>query len=627
MNEAIIFESKEDDDFRKNMESYVVKFCKEKNIDKAAILDYPTVYIHTWKRKREKKLYDVYVGESNNVVERTGQHWHDSQNKSLWQHHLTEASHAPVIYVLGHKCFNKSLTLDLENRLIQYVTSLGGTTVREVYNGRGNPQRKYYTDDKFESIFSDVWQQLRKKNEELFLTEDEVKNLALFKASPMLALTEEQSDAQKLIVEKVCDAVKNKKKDQLIFVEGEAGSGKTVLTSHVFYDLFHFHNDKINKIKTCLLVNHDEQFKIFKDMAETLNLKDEKKNIVVYKPTSFINKKKEVDVAFVDESHLLLTRGKQSYVGKNQLHDIMNLARVTVVMFDANQILAAEQYLTDEAIQSMRDLSKKQENYVSLKNQMRMQASPQVLSWIDNFSKEGKVTSIPNDDRYEIKIFKSPNELHNAIKNVVKNPKYKLSRLIASYDWPYKNKVKNDGTKWGVNIDKWFLPWNRESFKLLNRKDKKNLSNKSWHEQSQTIDEVGSIYTIQGFDLAYSGVILGKSIKYIDGKIVFDPKESCNGKAVQKRTMDDGSKQTFAKRLLKNELRVLMTRGVYGLYIYACDEGLRNALLKAQCNKGNLYSLDTYRQFLGLDNVAASDPLNESSPANQYIKNVKKTKR
>ena len=70
-------------------------------------------------------------------------------------------------------------------------------------------------------------------------------------------------------------------------------------------------------------------------------------------------------------------------------------------------------------------------------------------------------------------------------------------------------------------------------------------------------------------------------MKYRNGKIVFDPKESHNHKAIQNRTLSDGSKQKFGEILLQHEVRVLMTRGVNGMYIYACDDELREALKKA----------------------------------------------
>ena len=36
----------------------------------------------------------------------------------------------------------------------------------------------------------------------------------------------------------------------------------------------------------------------------------------------------------------------------------------------------------------------------------------------------------------------------------------------------------------------------------------------NWAEKDYSINEAGSIFTIQGFDLAYAGVILGPSVKY-----------------------------------------------------------------------------------------------------------------
>lgn len=85
-------------------------------------------------------------------------------------------------------------------------------------------------------------------------------------------------------------------------------------------------------------MNHDEQITVYKQIAEKLGLKENYGEIVC-KPTTFINHhsvQEPVDVAFIDEVHLLLTQGKQSYRGDNQLEDIINRARVTVVMFDEN---------------------------------------------------------------------------------------------------------------------------------------------------------------------------------------------------------------------------------------------------------------------------------------------------
>ena len=570
----IIYCAEETEKFRSNIKASIQAFHdKEPNI----LLDYPVVYIHAW--KTANGMYDVYIGESNDIVSRTKSHWEAHKDSKNWQSHM----HNSTIYVIGHEYFNKSLTLDIEDRLIQYVSSMGGFSVNHVYNGRGNPQNLYYTHDYLVPIFKDIWESLRKKNNQLFCPQEEVENFALFKASPMHVLTPGQMKIQRQIVERVKKAIDKNERGQLVFVQGEAGCGKTVLTSHAFYDLFNMKLKSGKKVHACIMVNHDEQLSVYNAMAHTLDLKDENDEYVVYKPTSFINKTfgYDIDVSFVDEAHLLLTQGKQSYQGKNQLEDIIKKSRVTVVMFDENQILTTQQYWEEKILESFRLIAKEQGNFLELTGQLRIVAGPQTIEWIDQFTKNRIVGPIPHDEKYEIKVFDSPEKLQEAIKQKACQQNSKLSRLIATYDWDYSNlHAPNKGRYWSVKIGEWSLPWNRELMKDMSAKEKKNISSKAWHEQEQTIDEVGSTFTIQGFDLSYAGVILGPSITYRNGRIKIDPSKSKNDRATQKRTLSDDSKQSFGEILIQHELRVLMTRGVKGLYIYACDEELRNVLEK-----------------------------------------------
>lgn len=98
---------------------------------------------------------------------------------------------------------------------------------------------------------------------------------------------------------------------------------------------------------------------------------------------------------------------------------------------------------------------------------------------------------------------------------------------------------------WEVIIGKWHKPWNNELNRGLDRKTKRTNIPLSWAEQPQTLGEVGSTFKIRN------------------------------------RTLSDGSKQQFGETLLRHEVRALMTRGVEGLYIYACDDELQQALLDA----------------------------------------------
>lgn len=542
--------------------------------------DFPVVYIHSWKNDN---AYEIYVGETNNIVQRTKEHLKKSTDPDQWQYQLKQKKSS--LYIIGHKHFNKSLTLDIENRLMLYMMS--AENVKKIHNLRGNAQRRYYTDCEMDLIFQMIWEELQKDNRELFPKECAIKDSAVFKASPLHKLTEEQETIKNSIVEKVFDSLKTKEKGQLIFIEGEAGTGKTVLNSSAFYEILSSVQEEKKMIKCSLIVNHDEQITVYKQIAQKLGLL-ERYGVDICKPTPFINRYTEensVDVAFIDEAHLLLTQGKQSYTGKNQLEDIIKRARVTVVMFDENQILTAEQYWEAKRLKHYKELSKQQNNYFELKNQLRIKAPKEVINWIDDFTKNKRISKIPeNQGEYEIKIFNSPYELESELKKKAKKKEYKLSRLIATYDWKYNAKTQSEkraSKYWEVAIGEWHKPWNRELNQKLDKKIKIQNKVLSWAEQSHTIEEVGSTFTIQGFDLSYAGVILGPSVKYENGKIKFDITKSCNKKAIQNRTLSDGTKQKFGEILIQHEVRVLMTRGVKGLYIYACDPVLKEALLDA----------------------------------------------
>ncbi len=580
MKQPIIYKIEDNMESLRDFEKNLLSSDEEKL--KKVILSYPTVYIHNWLKNDN---YEVYVGESNNIVQRTKQHFDKTSEEDKWQENLYD--NEALLYIIGHEHFNKSMTLDIENRLMHYMMSVDG--VKKVHNLRENPQTEYYPIEEMDEIFSKIWRKLRKYDKELFPLESKIKDSAIFKASPLHKLTLGQENAKNLILEKVKDSLAKQEKEQLIFIDGEAGTGKTVLNSSTFYEMFCINEESNKKIDCHLLVNHDEQITVYEQIANKLGITD-KYGKVVSKPTSFINNhdpSKPVDVVFVDEAHLLLTQGKQSYTGKNQLQDIIDRSRVTVVMFDENQILTTEQYWEMELLEGFRDKAKQQKNYIELTEQLRMQADSETVDWIDSFTKEGIVKPINTKNKnYSIEVFDSPAELEKQIKKKASNESTALSRLIATYDWDYNQRRREEfnnriNSYWEVVIGNWKKPWNRELDYELDSTEKKKLKGLSWAEQPQTINEVGSTFTIQGFDLNYAGVILGPSVKYRDGRILLDPEESKNKKATQNRTLSNKTKQKFGEELLKHEVRVLMTRGVNGLYIYACDDELRKALKAA----------------------------------------------
>ena len=596
--------------------------------DSDLLLDHPAIYIHVWRSNNDvlNGKFSVYIGETNNIVERTKEHWNAakiprSKRKSgNWQYHMLEdvdengKKVIPKVYFFGHKLFHKSLTLDIENRLIDYCYAM---STANVYNGRTNPQGSYSGDDNLDDIFSMIWKRLRKENPFLFLPESYIQKSAIFKASPNHKLTVNQKIAKQLIIDRTVDSILNNKTGQLIFVEGEAGTGKTVLASSTFYDMIENELFKELDLKCYMLINHREQLMVYRNIARKLGYSED----IIQVPTTFLkhhskldSRKKEylpdlnnmADIVFVDEAHLLWTQNNQAYDSKfknTQLDEIVQRSRVTVIMFDENQVLHKGQLFTLDYMNKKRELSKSQgpdpvkgrSNYIVLNDQLRMNCSAETMLWIDDLSKKHIISELhlsqnKDSEGYEIKIFDDPKKMHDAIKQKASKEESQLSRVVATCDWAYKNNSAPKYPKhyWDIAIGDWSIPWNeeiywRDKYPHLNKRDKKKYKSLDWAEKDYSVEEAGSTFTIQGFDLSYVGVILGPSVKYdkINKCVVFNESLRYQDYMKGNRTLKDGLTVNVSERISANELRVLLTRGTKGLYIYACDDDLRAELHSA----------------------------------------------
>lgn len=696
------------------------------------VLGYPTVYVVSTNPEDEavsrnkhtgKREYTAYVGETNDIVHRTSQHLNDDpKTRKDWEEVAQAVKNdgdSYLQYVIGHPEFNKSLTLDVENRFMHYMSSTDSVT--HLINGRTNAQGDYYTEADFDKIFSKIWLELHDDDPDLFPAEEIIKDSALFKASPFHKLSSEQIEAEESILTQLSAILSDKsngrrdaeQKPKLIFVEGAAGTGKTVLLSHLFYRIYTEVEDARaertveeseeakaqpanKKYPAYILVNQKEQVTVYNQIATKLGLQ-KKFDEVVMKPTRFINRFSEpmpnnkgrgnpdkpegkADIVLVDEAHLLLTQGDQGYSGKNQLYDLLRRSKVVIAVFDPNQVLEAKQKMN--AVTYKRLFPKRQiENrsqahtgkieaakvvelgpedgltplktdvsHIRMERQFRIAASEEMIDWVDDFADNGHIGKLPIDpgehdkeaeskdgkvhwkrEPYEVKVFDSPVELFKAIQEKAKqeaggwNGKG-LSRVLATYDWKYKDKKKNvedpngfwnvemyrdDEGLWhyGSNPNKklnlqealagrktvhdkrtdreytvdWIdrtaedclcKPWNYQLHDLDTTRQV-SKSHMAWAEQPWTINEIGSTFTIQGFDLNFAGVIIGPSVGYKDGHITFDSNKSANRLAKPDRK-DLGD--TSSENLFRNELSVLLKRGVHGLYLFALDKKLKNEL-------------------------------------------------
>ncbi len=135
--------------------------------------------------------------------------------------------------------------------------------------------------------------------------------------------------------------------------------------------------------------------------------------------------------------------------------------------------------------------------------------------------------------------------------------------MTAGFCWKW-SKAKNDGTLVeDVVVGDYRRPWNAKSDSSL----AKGIPKESlWATEPGGIEQVGCIYTAQGFEFDYVGVIFGRDLTYdLDRqRWVGHPDQSFD--AVVKRSPKD------FEVMVKNTYRVLLSRGMKGCYVYFMDK-------------------------------------------------------
>ncbi|WP_148631117.1 DUF2075 domain-containing protein [Bacillus sp. E214] len=515
-------------------------------------IDYPVVYFLN-------NETTVYIGETVAVKNRMRDHLNNNERKSLSKMSL-----------IIHNKFNRSATYNIETKLINYFLADERYKLQNKSQTAKNVMHNYYEKQYYdEQIFDEIWTELLKRKI-VDHSAQAIENKDIFKLSPFKEMTTEQLELQQEII-KVCKEHIKDEKPFVFLIKGEAGVGKSVVLSSVFNKIQELAKEKDNdlsKTENYLLVNHSEMLKTYRKIAGNVKVLS-KKNFE--KPTTFINKRKKLgkkaDIVLVDEAHLLLTKpdSYNNFNEENQLEEIIRHSKVAIIVYDDKQVLKMKSYWDEEKLYSITK-SCNTGNYV-LTNQFRMRASDNMVNWI-NYFVEKKITPMPIEDAYDFRIFESAAEMYKVIQE--QNNKFGLARIVSTFDYIHKK----DGQTYYVEEDGFKLPWNND------------YGNHTWAEEANTIKEVGSIYTIQGFDLNYVGVILGPSIGYDKEtdmlKII--PENYKDTEAFRGRNEYKNSEEIM-ERIILNSLNILMKRGIHGLYIYAHDPELRDRLLKLQENR------------------------------------------
>ncbi|SDN97977.1 DUF2075 domain-containing protein [Alkalicoccus daliensis] len=518
--------------------------------------NYPIVYI----LHNEKRRPDAYIGQTVQASRRMKQHLKDNKRHKLDR-----------FILIGHERLNQSATYNIESKLINLFIADNRYRLQNVSQTASRQMHNYYDKAYYnEDLFHQIWEHLRQEN----IAEgsiDALENKDVYKLSPYKELTPEQVEVKERILA-FCRERMMASGQHVFIVEGDAGTGKSVLLSSLFNTIQDSAAEAFSPLyqtDNYLLVNHGEMLKTYKSMAGSLpNLK--KKNFV--KPTSFVNQLDKqgrmADITLVDEAHLLLSKPDtyNNFHYDNHLDEIIKRSRITIVIFDRRQVLKLKSYWNERLMQEI--TSHYQADTMHLTNQMRMNIDEEARSWLEAFlTKQLRPLPERKPKDFELKVFDSPAQFRKTIEE--KNEQYGLSRIVSTFDYLHKK----DKNTYYVDEDGLHMPWNQTQ------------DNLTWAEQSGTIKEVGSIYTVQGFDLNYVGVVLGPSIKYDEenDQLFIDPAAYQDRGAFASRSdLSKEENERIKEQIILNSLNVLMKRGIHGLYLYPTDPELRRRLLILQ---------------------------------------------
>lgn len=549
--------------------------------------NWPVVYLINNDKPNRSELY---VGETTSAGGRFQQHLNNPERRNL-----------DTIRFVFDDQFNKSAILDIEQTLIQMFMA-DQKFVLQNRNGGQSCKHDYYQRALYQAKVDEIWNEL---NRALLTNQDAstIRNSNLFKYSPFNTLTPEQEQVSQEVLFNAIDCLESGETGTSV-LSGKAGTGKSIVLIHMMYTLMSAMNVTYNDED----LTPDEQLELGIRISLSNKIRDYVKRhgnlkIAFVVPMTSIRKtfkavfsaskgtglksnmvmgpqdvlKEDYDIVFVDESHRLARRkGITSYgsfdeacarlgldpMVSTQLDMIQKKSKYSILVYDGCQTVKAAD-LTPEQFQRSLDLRIRTAHRVSLQTQMRCEGGQSYLDYLDRIFQVSQDDSLKVEN-YDFKIWDNPNSMISNIRN--KDLNLSLCRVVAGYSWRWKSK--------GCETIEQAINEGLEDIELDGCKYVWNMSNQEWILREGAVNEIGCVHTTQGYDLNYVAVIFGHEIDYDDesDSIVIDRSKFFDSK------VKDGVDDDTLKQYIVNSYKVMMTRGIKGCYVYACNPRLQNYL-------------------------------------------------
>jgi DUF2075 family protein len=278
----------------------------------------------------------------------------------------------------------------------------------------------------------------------------------------------------------------------------------------------------------------------------------------------------EIDALICDEAHRIRESSNDRFTPKAkrstepQIMELLRAAKVAVFFIDDRQSVRPNEIGSSEYIKQHAADLKYEVSEFELEVQFRCSGSAGFVNWINNtLGIERTANQLwTGAEAFDFCIFSTPELMEAAIR--AKTGGSVTARLAAGYCWDWSDPNPDGTLVDDVVVGNWKRPWNARP--SAGRLAKGIPPADLWATDPGGIGQVGCIYTAQGFEVDYIGVIWGKDLTYdLDGQAWVGNKKESRDRSVKQ------SKADFLQ-LVKNTYRVLLSRGMKGCYVCFLDK-------------------------------------------------------
>ncbi|MDG4801004.1 DUF2075 domain-containing protein [Micromonospora sp. WMMD980] len=379
-------------------------------------------------------------------------------------------------------------------------------------------------------------------------------------------------DEQRLAYELVLHAVERARsadRKSVVVVSGGPGSGKSVIALSVLGEL----------ARQQRAVMHTTGSRSFTQTLRRYAGKGSTRlrNLFGYFNSFMAAERNGLDVLICDEAHRIRETSVNRFTpratrdrARPQIDELIAAARVPVFLLDEHQVVKPGELGNVEVISAHAKKLDLDVELVSLHDQFRCGGSDAYEGWVlDLLGLDGGEPSVwAGDGRFDLRVVGSPQEMEAFLRE--KQSAGETARMSAGYCWPWSDPRRDESLVPDVQVGDWARPWNVKSDRSVGEAP----GSAFWATDPHGFGQVGCVYTAQGFEYEWSGVIIGPDLVARDGRLVTQRAESRDPAFRSRKALGDAE----ADRLIRNTYKVLMTRGMRGTLLYSTDAETRDWL-------------------------------------------------